>query len=335
MIPRVFTIETHTAGQPTRIVVGGLPPIPGDTMQAKRSFMQSHLDWVRQALMLEPRGHKDMFGAIVTPPVSTNSAFGVIFMDTQGYLNMCVHGTIGVVTAAWNLGWIAPENKEPVAIDTPAGTVQAELRKNSDESISVGVRNVAAFVATESVPLTDSKGRSFNATIAFGGSFFALINAADLGVDLSVSMLPALIQQGIEIRQLVNRIIKVQHPLVPEIRSVDLVEFYEVADDHTHGKNVVIFGDGQVDRSPCGTGTCAKLAHLYRLGHIGLGQPYQNTSILNTVFEGRVLEETEVGSFQAIKPIVFGEAHVIGSHQFLVNSTDPFRYGFRLGDAEH
>lgn len=330
MVPKIFTIETHTAGQPTRIVIGGLPPITGETMQAKRNFMRSQLDWVRQTMMFEPRGHKDMFGAIVTPPISPTSAFGVIFMDTQGYLNMCVHGTIGVVTVAWNLGWLSPHTEEPVTIDTPAGTIHAELRQNQDGSISVGVRNVASFVANENLPLTLSSGRRINVTIAFGGSFFALVNAKDSNFDLSPSALPVLIEKGVEIRQLVNRLVEVQHPLIPEIRSVDLVEFYEVADDHTHGSNVVVFGEGQVDRSPCGTGTCAKLAHLYHQRHIAIGQPYRNSSVLGTVFEGRVLGETKVGPFQAIKPVVFGEAYLVGSHQFYVDPLDPFRHGFRL-----
>lgn len=327
----LFTIDTHTGGEPTRILIGGLPHIPGDTMQAKRRELQTKMDWVRRFLMWEPRGHRDMFGAIITPPVTPGAKFGVVFMDSGGYLNMCGHGAIGVVSAAHYLGWIgAAAMQEPVIIDTPAGTVEAHLRKSPSGQLEVGIANVPSFVAEPSVPILLDDGRSISVTVSFGGSFFALVDAAALGLTLEPAELTQLVDLGMEIRTKVNERVSLLHPLTPEIHSVDLVEFWRSGDEPHSGHNVVIFGDRQVDRSPCGTGTCAKLAHLFATGQIGLNQPYTQSGILGTVFEGVVTGQTQVGSYPAIKPIIYGTAHVTGTHQFIADPSDPFARGFLL-----
>lgn len=327
----LFTIDTHTGGEPTRIVIGGLPHIPGDTMQAKRQELQSRLDWVRRSLMWEPRGHRDMFGAIITPPVTPGCAFGVVFMDSGGYLNMCGHGSIGVVSAAHYLGWLSSEaQREPIYLDTPAGVVTARVREGAGGAMEVGITNVPAFVAAPSVRIPLDDGRSVEAAIVFGGSFFALVDATDLGFGLQQAELPALVALGREVREKANRLVKLSHPLAPEIDSIDLVEFYRSGPGAEEGQNVVVFGDGQVDRSPCGTGTCAKLAYLHRAGKLGLHQPYRQYGILGTSFEGVLQEETQVGPFQAVRPTIYGSAHVTGTHQFIVDPADPLSRGFLL-----
>lgn len=327
----LFTIDTHTGGEPTRILIGGLPHIPGESMQAKRRELQTRLDWVRRSLIWEPRGHRDMFGAVITPPVTPGCAFGVVFMDSGGYLNMCGHGSIGVLSAAHYLGWIAPDKlREPLRIDTPAGVIDAWFRTGESGAMEVGITNVPAYVAEPSVLLDLAGGRQVEASIVFGGSFFALVNAAALGFRLVPAELPALVALGREILARANQRVQVSHPLTPEIASVDLVEFWLPGEGVREGRNVVVFGDGQVDRSPCGTGTCAKLAYLHQTGKLAVHQPYRQYGILGTSFEGVIVEETRVGPYPAIRPTIYGSAHVTGTHQFIVDPGDPLARGFLL-----
>lgn len=334
MINRLLTtIDSHTMGEPTRIVTGGLPKIPGNTMADKKMYLENKLDYIRTALMHEPRGHKDMFGAIITAPVDPKADLGVIFMDSGGYLNMCGHGSIGVVTVAIQTGMVSiTEPVTNVILDTPAGLIKARAKVMQGKVKSVTIQNVPAFLYKKDQRLDIPGIGDITLDIAFGGSFFAIVSAKELDIKVDLDNTEVLTKLGVTIRDIVNKQIKVQHPLKKHINTVDLVEIY---DEATHPeadfKNVVIFGDGQVDRSPCGTGTSAKMATLFAKEQLKLKQDFIYESIIGTIFKGRLVKETKVDSFKAVVPEITAKAFITGFSQFLIDSEDPLKHGFLLG----
>lgn len=306
---RMFTaVDTHTEGEATRIVTGGMPAVPGATMAEKRAYLQERLDHVRRMLLFEPRGHKDMFGAFLLPPCRPEADAGVVFMDSGSYLNMCGHGSIGVVTALLETGMVPCAGEEAdVTLDTPSGLIRARAKLHNGRVREVTVRNVPAFLYREGVPVALSDGRTVHADIAFGGNFFALVEAEEAGVALDAADKDRLTARGAEIRDALNAAGGIAHPLLPHIRTVDLVEFCGPArDPRADARNVVVFGDGQIDRSPCGTGTSAKLALLRARGELPLGKPYVHESILGTLFTGVAAEDTAQGGYPAIVPEITG-----------------------------
>ena len=334
MYERVLTtVDTHTAGEPTRIVVSGVPFLDG-TMSEKRRQLHETYDVIRTTLMHEPRGHADMFGAILMEPVHPEADLGVVFMDSGGYLAMCGHGSIGVVTAALATGLVEREEPETdVLLDTPAGLVRARAQVEHGLVSQVSVENVPAFLYRREVEV-DLPSGSLCLDIAFGGNFFALVPAGRLGLSVELAHLPTLIERGLAIRAAVNAQVDVVHPTNPQIDAVDLVEIYEEGPrEDVDCRNVVVFGQGQVDRSPCGTGTSAKMAALYAEGRLKLGEPFVNQSITGTRFTGRLLREELIGDRVAVVPEIAGSAYVTGFHQFVVDSSDPLKTGFHLGSS--
>jgi proline racemase/trans-L-3-hydroxyproline dehydratase len=287
-------------------------------MEERRRWLAQHADGFRQFLLREPRGHDEMFGAIVTPPLSPEADFGVIFLDNGGYLGMCGHGTIGAVTALAVLGWI---QREEVVVDTPSGLVRCRIHWKDRTVEAVTFRNIPSFyletLEWEGAPLH----------IAYGGNLFALVEAKTMGFRLARETLPKLVQMGMEIRRWVNSKHDFRHPATGTELAVELVELYEESDPP---RNVVVFGRGQVDRSPCGTGTCAKMAFLHARGSLRVGEEYRYRGILDTEFVGRIVAETMVGGKVAIVPEVTGSAHVVGFGQLVLVEGDPFPTGFRL-----
>lgn len=332
----ISAIDSHTAGEAARIITGGIPNIPGDTIANKRQYLMDHQDHLRTALMHEPRGHNDMFGAFITEPTEKDADFGIIFMDGGGYLNMCGHNTIAAVTVAIETGMVEPEvinQTASITLDTAAGLVHA-IAKVDDEGEKVeevSFKNVPSFLYKENQTLTVEGVGTVTFDISFGGSFFVIIHAKEFGLHVLPENASKLTELGLKVLQAVNNEIAIQHPLLPHIQTADLIEIY---DEPTHPeatyKNVVIFGEGQVDRSPCGTGTSAKLAALYAKGQIGINEPFVYESILGTLFKGRVVEETTAGEFSAIIPEVTGSAYITGFNSFLIDSEDPLRNGFIL-----
>lgn len=329
----IFVVDSHTMGEPTRVVVGGFPHLPGKTMAEKKEYLENHMDYIRKALMHEPRGHRDMFGSIITAPANQEADIGIIFMDGGGYLNMCVHGCIGTVTVAIETGMIkAVEPVTQVRLDTPAGLVEARAEVEDDIVKSVTIRNVPAFLYEADVKINVPDFGQITADVAFGGSFFVIVDAKQLGIRIEPSYADDLIRAGMAIKRAANEQIKVQHPEKKHIRTIDLVEIYdETENPEAHLKNVVVFGDGQVDRSPCGTGTCAKMAALYAKGKLSLGQEFLYESIIGTIFKGRLVGVTKVGPFDAVIPEVTGRAYITGFNQFVIDPEDPIKYGFLLG----
>lgn len=328
---RIKTIESHTMGEPTRIIYDGFPALSGATMMEKKRDLIAHWDHLRRALMLEPRGHRNMFGALLTEPVHPEADFGVIFLDCGGCLNMCGHGSIGVSAMAVDTGMVKADGPiVHVTLDTPSGLIQAEVKVEDGLAKEVTIENVPAFLYLEHQSVTLSDGRVVPFDVSFGGSFFALVDADRLGLSLDLSHADELARIGMEMLDQINRSITVAHPNL-DIHSVDLVEFYSRhASDRADMRNCVVFGDAQVDRSPCGTGTSAKLAALVARGELALGETFRYESITGSVFRGEAVREAQVGSFRGIVPHITGSAYLTGFGQWLLRDDDPLNHGFLL-----
>ena len=328
----IETIDTHTMGQPTRIIKSGVINIPGATMAEKKQYLINHKDDVRKTLMHEPRGHKDMFGAIYTRPCHPEAHFGVIFMDSSGYLNMCGHGTIGTVTASIATG-ATPVTGEynKINIDTPAGLVKTIARVRNDIVEEVSVLNVPSFLYKQNVEVNTPTLGTIKMDIAFGGSFFALIDVSEIGYAVKPENVNQLTNLGMEIMEQVNQQVDMQHPVLTHIKTCDLVKFYgPPKDPSARYKGTVVFGDGQVDRSPCGTGVSAKLAAMYTKGMIGMNETIINESIIGTLFKGRITETCKVGEYNAVVPEITGSAFITGFSTFVFDNRDPVKGGFVL-----
>ncbi|WP_461205429.1 proline racemase [Clostridium sp. DL1XJH146] len=326
----INVIDSHTMGEPTRIVVGGVPVIPGKTMSEKKEYLENNLDDLRTAIMHEPRGHKDMFGSIITQPTNEEANIGIIFMDGGGYLNMCGHGTIGAATAAVETGMVkVTEPITEVVLEAPAGLVRASVKVENGKAKEVSFKNVPSFLYKRDVEIDLPTVGKVTLDISFGGSFFAIVNAKQLGVEVEVKNVNRLTELGLMIRDIVNKEFEIQHPEKAHIKTVDLVEIYDLpSNPEATFKNVVIFGEGQVDRSPCGTGTSAKLATLYAKGMIKENEPFVYESIIGTMFKGRVVSTTKAGEFDAIIPEITGSAYITGFNQMVIDPEDPVGNGF-------
>jgi trans-L-3-hydroxyproline dehydratase len=349
------TIDAHTAGEPLRLVVEGWPGPKGRTMLERRAWARTHQDHLRRALMFEPRGHADMYGALLTEPERADSNAGVLFMHNEGFSTMCGHGIIAVVTLAIERGLMSsrvqgfrrssvPRTVEPlnsgtlgpsIVLDAPAGQIRArgEVSVGSDGQIRVdrvSFLNVPSFVLAASLPVK-AGGRSLHVDVAFGGAFYAIVDAESAGLPVTVERLPELRQLGHEIARAVEARMTVVHPAEPGLTGVYGTIF--TAPPTVAGadlRNVTIFADREVDRSPCGTGTCAVLAVLDAMGLVDSTRPFVHESIIGTTFSARVAERTTVGDAAAIVPELTGEAWITGEHTFIVDERDPLRRGFRI-----
>ena len=348
MIHRIRTIDAHAAGEPLRLVVDGLPSPEGRTMLEKRAWAMKRLDHLRKAIILEPRGHTDMYGALLTEPVSKHANAGVLFMHNEGWSTMCGHGIIAVTTMAiereliWSRvskgqGNLLPGGK-PTSIDihydTPAGLVKARahLAHHGDavRVESVAFRNVASFVYEPSLMVAIG-GRKIPVDIAFGGAFYAIVDAEAAGVPIDAAHLPELRKLGMAIAREVEKIRRVVHPKDEGLEGIYGTIFTAPAQlPDAHLRNVTIFADAEVDRSPCGTGTAAVMAVLNDMGLLLDDVPFVHESIVGTTFKGRVVERVEVGERSAIVPEIEGSAWITGEHTFLIDGDDPLKAGFRL-----
>ena len=305
-------------------------------MAEKLAYAEEHLAWVPGLLLLEPRGHKDMFGAILVPPCSPTAEIGALFMDNKGYEPMCGHAVIGIVTVLLETGMsemVEPETL--ITLDTPAGPVRAHAQIEDGRVLAVSFANVPSFVYRSDVTLKVSEVGDLVVDVVFGGLFFVLVNARHLGIELIPDNAARLADLGMRILAAANEQIHVQHPDLPHLKKIiDLRFFVEPGSNGADSRNVVILGDHMVDRSPCGTGTCAEVALRYARGHLGRGEPFVTESIIETRFTGEVIAETKVGSgsevFPAVIPKVTGSAYITGFHQFVLDGEDPFPEGFRL-----
>ncbi len=327
---RLVTIDSHTAGEPTRLIVGGVPPIPGATVADKRLYLIREWDHIRLQLTSEPRGHRDMIAALLTEPTTEGADFGLIYMDARRYPYLCGHATIGAVTTLVEAGMVkAVEPETLVTIDTPSGPAAATAHVQGQEVESVTIHLSPSFVYSTDQPLdVPGLGRIRVDTVCVGG-FFAMVSAEQIGLELGPENAGRLIELGMAIIDAANDQLTVRHPTRPEVTTVDVTEFY-ASTDHGHGKSAVVYGESHIDRSPCGTGTSAKMTLLHHWGKLALDQPYVNAGILGTTFEGRLVAETMVGDLPAVVPEVRGSAHITGVNQFVLDPRDPFPKGFLL-----
>jgi proline racemase len=332
-INRVFsTIDTHTGGEPTRTIVGGLPYIPGKTIVDKMTHLKENMDWVRTALMFEPRGHSVMSGVILTEPTHSEADIGVIFIETGGYLPMCGHDTIGVSTALVETGMVKVE--EPITritLDTPAGLTRVKVNVEDGVAKSVTFRNIPSFVMAPDVEVNIPEFGSIRMDVAYGGNVYAILPADALGIKIAPESASEIIAKGKIVRDAVNKQVKIQHPEKDFINECTHVEFYgKPTQAGAHLKNAVFFADGGIDRSPCGTGTSAKVATLCAKGELNLNEEFIHESIIGSIFRARAVEETKVGSYDAIVPEVTGSAHIMGINQLFIDPDDPLKNGFLL-----
>ncbi|MGB4984731.1 MAG: proline racemase family protein [Erysipelotrichaceae bacterium] len=324
-------VDSHTLGQFTRVVVDGFPHIEGKTMIEKKKYLEDHCDDIRTSLMLEPRGHADMFGSVLMEPVHDECDFGVVYMDTGEYLNMCGHGTMGTATVCVEAGLVPMVKPYTyVNLDAPAGIIRTKLKIEDEKAVEVTITNVPSFVYQENVRL-DIDGKDVVIDIIFAGNFFALVDASQFDWEIGAKNVSKFSKIGMQILRKVATDLKVKHPLI-DITVVDHCEFY-VKSDHEGADicNTVIFGEGQCDRSPCGTGTSSMLVKLHHMGKLKVGESIVTESVIGSHFTGRIKEETMVGDFKAIVPEITGAAYITGVSTYLIDKRDPLKKGFLLG----
>lgn len=331
----LFAIDSHTLGEPTRIIVSGFPEVDGGSMMEKKRKLQKNYDHLRRAIIDEPRGHRNMFGAILMKPTRREADLGVVFMDSGGYLNMCGHGSIGVATVAVARGLVpVTEPYTHVVLESPAGLIHTKVKVERGKVKETTIVNVPSFLFQKDAEITIPGWGTIKLDIAFGGNFFALVDTRELGIPIDQSCLNQFIETGAAVRAAVNQQVQAVHPILGDICSVDLVEFFQTDQEAKTMKNVVVFGDNQVDRSPCGTGTSAKIASLCARKKLMIGESFVSESITGTKFTGRAVRRTMVGNYAAIIPEITGRAYLTGENKLLFDHEDPFEFGFSLQETQ-
>jgi trans-L-3-hydroxyproline dehydratase len=331
--PRITTIDAHTAGEPLRIITSGFPDLPGTTILEKRHYARQHDDHLRRALMWEPRGHADMYGCILTPPTTPDGDVGVLFMHNEGFSTMCGHGIIGLVKVGVQTGLFPMSDDETVIrIDTPAGRVTATAHIVNGQVERVSFLNVPSFLLERDL-IVDVPGLGeVRGDIAFGGAFYMYVDVAPLGLDITPHNQTQLIDIGMRIKRAVMDSYAIQHPDGdPDLNflyGTILVQMMNTP--QVHSRNVCIFAEGEVDRSPTGTGVSGRLAIHHAKGELALGETITIESLISTAFTGRVASTTQVNSLPAIIPEVSGTAYITGQHTFLIDPDDPLSGGFIL-----
>lgn len=333
----ISTVDAHTAGEPLRIITAGFPPIGGKTILEKRQFVKENYDDLRKFLMLEPRGHSGMYGCLVTPAATTDGDFGVLFMHNEGYSTMCGHGIIAITKVAVETGMIqvdADETRREVKIDSPAGRITAFADITAGKVSRVSFYNVPSFVYAENIEVSVEGIGPITVDIAFGGAFYVFVDAYKLGLRVIPEHTDALVKLGMELKYKIMKMMDVVHPLESELHGIYGTIITEAISDEGNGvlssKNVTIFADAQIDRSPTGTGTAARVALLHKRGILQKGMVLTNSSIIDTVFEGSIQESAKVDHFDAVIPEVSGTAQIMGFNQFVLEPGDPLPSGFRI-----
>ncbi len=329
-------VDSHTGGNAERVVIGGVPPIPGRTMLDKLKYMRDHLGHLRTFLVHEPRGHSNMFASVLTPPTVAEADFGVIYLEPGGYATMCGHGTIAICTVLVEIGMVqAQEPVTEIVLDTPAGIVRTEVAVRDGAAESVTIENVPSFLYKPDVEVNVPEVGRVIVDIAYGGNFYAILPAESVGLEIRPEHANEIMSCGTKIWKAVNEQVEIHHPEEPEIDCVNYVEF-STAPTHPAAtmKNAVVVPPAGIDRSPCGTGTSAKMATLHAKGELGLKEEFVHESIIGSLFCGQLIAETQVGPYAAVVPTIRGSAYIMGIHQFVLDPRDPFPAGFLLERQE-
>ena len=329
----IRTVDYHTAGEPFRIVTGGVPELEGRSVLQRRRWALEHLDDVRRLLVNEPRGHADMYGAFVTPPDDDWADLGVVFFHNEGYSTACGHGTIALVTWAVETGRIDVTPGSPtvsVTVDVPSGRLACEARLDADGGVeAVRFRNVPSFVIARDVTVRTSRG-PVTLDVAFGGAFYGTVEASELGLRITAADLPQLIALQRELRPALERSLDVVHPAERDLAGIYGVIFWERLGPNEQ-RNVAVFADGEIDRSPCGSGTSARLAVLHARGELAPGERFVHRSIVDSTFDAWIVDEgPSVGGHPSVITEVEGSAYRTGESMFSLDERDPLGTGFLL-----
>jgi trans-L-3-hydroxyproline dehydratase len=327
---QITTIDAHTGGEPLRIITGGLPPVLGSTILEKRRYMKENLDHIRKALMWEPRGHADMYGCIITPPVTAEADFGVLFLHNEGYSTMCGHGIIAVTKTVLECGMLPIKGEATsVNIDSPAGLIRAVAKTKNNKVESVSFINVPSFVQALNQSVEVEGIGKVKYAIAYGGAFYAYVNADEIGIGMSAKDHDELIEKGMAIKRAVMKTFTFKHPFEADLNFLYGTIFTGAPlTKNADSRNVCIFAEGEVDRSPTGTGVSGRMALHYAKGDIKIGETMVIESIVGSSFKCKVKELTKFGPYDAVIPEVEGTAHITGKHTFIIDPEDPLKDGF-------
>ena len=329
---RITTIDAHTAGEPLRIITGGFPSLEGKTILEKRRFTRENFDHLRTALMLEPRGHADMYGCIITPPVTPEADFGILFIHNEGFSTMCGHAIIAITKVILQAGLIDMTEPETIIrIDSPAGLITSCARVSNNNVSSVYFHNVPSFVFAQDKEIEVPKLGKVKYDIAFGGAFYAFVNAEEVDLECTPEYLQPLIETGMKIKKAIMKEVTLLHPFEEDLNFLYGTIFVGPAlSEEAASRNVCIFAEGEVDRSPTGTGVSARMALHHKKGEVKIGQSMVIESILGTTFRGTVVQEIKFGPYNAVIPEVEGTAYITGKSEFIIDPNDPLKYGFIL-----
>ncbi|CAG0980098.1 MAG: 4-hydroxyproline epimerase [Rhizobiaceae bacterium] len=324
-----FCIDGHTCGNPVRLVAGGGPLLEGATMMERRAHFLAEFDWIRTGLMFEPRGHDVMSGSILYPPTRPDCDVAILFIETSGCLPMCGHGTIGTVTMAIEHGLVRPKTPGMLRLDTPAGLVVAEYRQEGDHVEEVRITNVPSFLYAEGLTVECPTLGEITVDVAYGGNFYAIVDPQKNFRDIADHSAGDLIAWSPVVRRRLNEKYSFVHPENPSINRLTHM-LWTGAPRHAEAdaRNAVFYGDKAIDRSPCGTGTSARMAQLHAKGQLKAGDGFVHESIIGSLFRGRVEGETTVGGKPAIVPSIGGWARMTGLNTIFIDGRDPFAHGF-------
>lgn len=330
-VKRFFCIDAHTCGNPVRLVAGGGPQLNGNDMAEKRLHFLDEFDWIRKGLMFEPRGHDLMSGSILYPPANPENDTGVLFIETSGCLPMCGHGTIGTVTIMIQEGLIKPQKPGKLRLETPAGLVRAEYTTEGNRVSSVKIKNVASFLAAEHLAVECPDLGTLMFDVAYGGNFYAIIDPQDNFRGMQDFKADQLISWSRELRKRINEKHNFIHPEDDRIHGLSHIMWTgDTMDAEATARNAVFYGDKAIDRSPCGTGTSARLAQWSAKGKLDKGEDFVHESIIGSKFIGRIEEHTRVGGQSAIIPSIEGWARITGYNTITIDDDDPYAHGFQV-----
>jgi len=328
-----FCIDAHTCGNPVRLVTSGHPNLKGDTMSAKRQDFLENYDWIRTGLMFEPRGHDMMSGAMIYPPCSKDTDASILFIETSGCLPMCGHGTIGTVTAAIESGLINPKKPGELLLDVPAGQIKVEYQKSGDKVSAVKLHNVASYLAYENIELNIPELGKLTVDVSYGGNYYVIVDPQDNFPGIEQWSASDILRWSPIVREIADKALVCIHPEDASVNGVSHVLWTgQPQSEGSDGANAVFYGEKAIDRSPCGTGTSARMAQLFAKGKLVLGDNYVHESYIGSQFVGKIEDvieiETEKGFVLAIKPSIQGWAKVFGKNCITIDDDDPYAKGF-------
>lgn len=330
-----FCIDAHTCGNPVRLVTSGHPNLQGNTMSEKRQDFLKHHDWIRQGLMFEPRGHDMMSGAFLYPPCSDNADASILFIETSGCLPMCGHGTIGTVTAAIESGLIQAKNPGLLTLDVPAGQITIEYQQEGNKVSAVKLYNVASYLAHNNAVISVPGLGSLTVDVSYGGNFYLIVEPQENFPGIDVWSAEDILRWSPIVRDIANQELRCVHPQDPTVCGINHVLWTgKTQTDGSDGANAVFYGEKAIDRSPCGTGTSARMAQRFAKGLMKLGDQFVHESYIGSQFIGKIEQVVELngtsGPIAAILPSIQGWAHVFGQNCITIDDDDPYAFGFSV-----